>query len=543
MHFKKYVCAVLSFVLLLCTIGCNGKNADSDASSSEQSVNSNASQISESELGKYDINAVVFNGFDKVSTVADLETYTNTYKIGMAKNETESVQIALYSDKDFKNVLLDCKNEYDGISYNIYTENLVPCGEKSYPDPLTRFEEGEFAVPSGGLSVFYFDFKADETVQAGEYTFVFSALSDGQKVSNAVELIINVWDFALPQELSCRVSVGLDKNSFEPHVMYSDEVYLEYYEMLLDHGVCAYDLPYDILDSRADKYMSDPRVTGFRIPCSLDVPVDKLKQYYDKVKSNPEWFRKVYIYLVDEPIGIEGLNTLTSFCNRVRETCADIRIVCPYYQNIDITDSYDQTQYILNTVEIPCPKACMWDDEFIYSDTQSKKYPSFKSRMDEHIKNGGELWWYVCNTPGQPYLNVFIDEKGLDHRVLFWQQYRYGVKGFLYWSANFWKTTDNPWSDADTKTLNYPVYGEGFFMYPGESVGLTGPVASMRLKAIRDGAEDYELFVLAEKTLGRNYILEKLNLVSPDVTKVSVDSVGFSKIREQIGNDIENAMK
>ena len=105
--------------------------------------------------------------------------------------------------------------------------------------------------------------------------------------------------------------------------------------------------------------MSNPRVTGFRIPCSLYVPVDKLKEYYDKVKSNAEWFRKAYIYLVDEPIGIEGLNTLTSFCNRVRKTCPDIRIVCPYYLNIDITDSYDQTQYILETFEIPCPKPCI----------------------------------------------------------------------------------------------------------------------------------------------------------------------------------------
>ena len=208
-----------------------------------------------------------------------------------------------------------------------------------------------------------------------------------------------------------------------------------------------------------------------------------------------------------------------------------------------MTPDYDQTQFLLDTVDVPCPKPCMWEDEFIYSEAQLNKQLPFKTRMDEHLNSGRELWWYVCNTPGKPYMNIFVDENGLDHRVLFWQQYRYGVSGFLYWCTNYWIKTNDPWTDVDTKTLSYPVYGEGILVYPGEKVGIDGPVASLRLKCIRDGMEDYQLLSLAEQTLGREYVLKKLYSVSPKPSEVLVDSDSFLKLRAEIGNDIQAALK
>jgi hypothetical protein len=57
----------------------------------------------------------------------------------------------------------------------------------------------------------------------------------------------------------------------------------------------------------------------------------------------------------------------------------------------------------------------------------------------------------------------------------------------------FWPAGD-PWMNP----LNYRQFnGEGSLFYPGADASIEGPVASMRLKALRDGLEDYEYLVLA----------------------------------------------
>ena len=41
--------------------------------------------------------------------------------------------------------------------------------------------------------------------------------------------------------------------------------------------------------------------------------------------------------------------------------------------------------------------------------------------------------------------------------------------------------------------------GEGSLLYPGRDAGYDGVVASLRLKALRDGIEDYELLAILER--------------------------------------------
>lgn len=113
---------------------------------------------------------------------------------------------------------------------------------------------------------------------------------------------------------------------------------------------------------------------------------------------------------------------------------------------------------------------------------------------------GGEMWWYICMGPNYPYANWLIENPLIEGRVIWWQAYRHGVEGFLYWGVNIWEREHNDrpipadagprisWSvttGGDYPSLN----GDGVLLYPGES----GPLASIRLAAIRDGIEDTEL--------------------------------------------------
>ena len=163
--------------------------------------------------------------------------------------------------------------------------------------------------------------------------------------------------------------------------------------------------------------------------------------------------------------------------------------------------------------------------------------------MNALKEEGNKIWWYVCWEPGNPFCNLFVDEIGIQHRELFWQQYLYEVEGFLYWSVNSWTTTDDPWT---VTPLSRPggayVYGDGCLLYPGKNVGVDGPVASLRLDCIRDGVEDFDLLKLAEEHLGREWVTAQVKKVSESVTVHTKDNSLFVSVRNAIGEALNDKL-
>ena len=128
--------------------------------------------------------------------------------------------------------------------------------------------------------------------------------------------------------------------------------------------------------------------------------------------------------------------------------------------------------------------------------------------MEEMRRAGREIWAYVCISAQKPYANIWaIDYPGADHRVLFWQLWRYRVTGFLYWCVNYWKV--NPWEE----TMTYPGgNGDGSLLYPGD----TGPVNSIRWELTRDGIEDYDYLALLSRLVRE---AERQGLKSPAIER------------------------
>ena len=96
-----------------------------------------------------------------------------------------------------------------------------------------------------------------------------------------------------------------------------------------------------------------------------------------------------------------------------------------------------------------------------------------------------------------PYPNVFVDEPAIDHRILIWIAWKYGVDGVFTPGANGWgeenkNWPDKPWVFSDK---NHP--GAALWVYPHRN---GTPLSSIRLEVLRDGIEDYEyLYLLKEK--------------------------------------------
>ncbi len=145
---------------------------------------------------------------------------------------------------------------------------------------------------------------------------------------------------------------------------------------------------------------------------------------------------------------------------------------------------------------------------------------SAKGRKDiaRRIKAGDEVWCYTAlvqpsdswmKEHGQPKVLKesnppvwCLDYPAMNHRVLAWVMPRHQITGFTYWDTlhaaegvDVWKSADSFHAGDSDAVFN----GDGSFIYPAtrKRHGRDMPVASMRLKWLREMADDYDYLMLA----------------------------------------------
>lgn len=474
-------------------------------------------------------------GYTKNNTKAEAPASAGTsYKLYMAKNESESCVISLRSDKAVKCLTLSADS---ALKVEFLKEYPVPIRDTDWPDPIVPVS-GSFDLEANVTLNILVRFTTDEGTKSGDYATVVTLSENGCEVCK-YDIAVRVWNITYPVTPSCETAIGLTRehiakiHKVDPESEKAYELYKNYFDTMLSYKINPAYLPYDILDPRADAYMDDPRITCFQLDHTKDN--ETLKAYYAKLCTKEEWLKKSYFYPFDEPITHEHMETIKAQAARLDEVCPIHRCV-PFYKNTQYNDDLDEVQFLSQYIDIFCPKSYCWKDSNIYSAYQTANYPSFYDRMKAFKEAGNRIWWYVCWEPGDPYCNMYVDEVGINHRVLFWQQYMYGAEGFLYWAASWWLRTDDPWTDmATVKDLSLDVFGDGSLLYNGNKVGIDGAVASIRTEVIRDGIEDFELLKIASKVLGEEWVIDKIHKVTTDLTTHSKDSDLFDSVRIEIG--------
>lgn len=100
-----------------------------------------------------------------------------------------------------------------------------------------------------------------------------------------------------------------------------------------------------------------------------------------------------------------------------------------------------------------------------------------------------------------------IDGDGLKCRALSWIVWKLGVDTWNIWEMDF--KSPRAWLDPETyrPANGKPHNGAGILVYRGETMGLDEPPASIRLKGMRRGSQDYEYFgLLAQAPGGREVV-------------------------------------
>ena len=164
---------------------------------------------------------------------------------------------------------------------------------------------------------------------------------------------------------------------------------------------------------------------------------------------------------------------------------------------------------------------------------------SFDHRLDlirSHVGQGGQAWFYTCIFPQGRYLNRFIDYSPLKVRLLHWFNFRHNFTGFLHWGGNFWGP--EPFHNVQTvinsnQTLLPP--GDNALVYPNPAKNSI--LSSIRLEAMRDGIEDYELLsALARKDPEAARALAAA--VIPNINDYIRDPARFRSYRKQLLEDL-----
>lgn len=250
--------------------------------------------------------------FDKILADAPApKELKKEYTVYMMRGESEACQIVVRADVKGKKVTLT-KTSGEGLGLSLFSmERTHVINGTEYTDSAIPYDGQTIDLRIDRNVPFILDFKTETDTKAGDYAYTF-AVTDENGESETIAVTVHVWDIVYPEERTFATSVGIgrgyigfhDKRNTDPDPGYCDEEhFIKYYDILLEHNLCGHVVPYGVMDDRADKYLSDPRVTSFTAALwgADDRTDEEVLAIYNKIKSNPVWHKKAFFYLYDEP--------------------------------------------------------------------------------------------------------------------------------------------------------------------------------------------------------------------------------------------------
>jgi hypothetical protein len=365
-----------------------------------------------------------------------------------------------------------------------------------------------------------------------------------------------VWDFALPDGPTIENHFGDFGNVARYHRLdrNSDEYYLledRYIQMMADHRINP-PLPARILpkvtddgtvlfdeqtDAQITTFVERYHVTNIQIPRApfpdpIDTDREKAVRFYRSCEAyfrQKGWVHRAYLYMLDEPNDGEAYE-------RVRQLGALVHEAAPRIRRLVVEQPYTQNPTwgtLDDAIDIWCPLFGFIDE------------PS----INRVIAQGDDVWSYSALVQTAPpyhpdYEKVRNDEPPfwqidfpvMSYRIAPWLNRRYGITGLLYWSTVYWFSPDrNPWDDPGFRVR---WNGDGALFYPGDDAGIEGPIASIRLKNLRDGMEDYEYFAILEERGGKEIVDEVVRAAVPTWGTWEQDPYRLLELRSRLADEI-----
>ena len=399
-----------------------------------------------------------------------------------------------------------------------------------WPDALVPVEAPvtDAALPA----VLYVEVCAPEKQAPGTYRGELR-VSTGGAASTPVPFTVEVQPFVLPATASLPTSFGVSLYSIaRGHGLDAEspearELLRAYARTLLEHRVSAHGMSMAappvrfengkaVVDWRAYDAEVGPFLDGSLLPSgarftsaevrdSRQARTDAEKTAYYRAFAEhfkaKGWPAQLFFYAKDEPKP-EDVPLVQAQSKRVR-AAGGIPVLVTTPLDDALRGSADILTPTLNCFyPRPGPQTC--------------RSVVGASTLRSRLPKGAKVWWYQsCNshgcTGGPPedaavdaaysgWASYMVDHPAPLNRAMGVLAFSSGVDGELYFDTVFaYNTKKDVWRDV----FEFGGNGDGTLFYPGTParLGTSGhqPVASLRLKHVRDGLEDYEyLRLLAE---------------------------------------------
>lgn len=371
-----------------------------------------------------------------------------------------------------------------------YADALIPFVNPDTGKDIKRAEIDAvpFNLAAGNNQPIWVDILVPRDAAPGEYQGRFTVESDRGKTTG--NILLTVWDFELPVKPSINslFDVWQDRGENVAQELLSHKVMPgkrikpgQQVELINEWGLNSVRLPFwSGANNDVCRMRPAPRVEEIKRSSA---------PYYPGLLK--------YIYSADE---IDTCPSLLEIENSLKQWSKNIHQV-------------DRVKHLVVTK--PRPRLYDYIDIWV---VQPQHYAETTSEVNEVIQRGDEVWFYTGHQARySPQWQ--IDTPPINFRIpQGWIAQSLGLTGVLYWRADNW--TDNPWQEVPVYTQGknnereFP--GDGMLIYPGEEVGLTGVVPSMRLKWIREGVEDYEYTEILKKLGYQDWAMTIVSQVGKD---------------------------
>lgn len=405
-----------------------------------------------------------------------------------------------------------------------------PLGAGVYPDPLIPFNDPSTGLPITGATIeavpfavspsmnqpIWVDVFVPRNAVPGQYTGSYTVTSSQGSFTGQISL--TVWHFALPLKPSLQSSfaystaTGLSaeaellKHRVTPlAVAAADEPNLiSNYGLATtnlgfwsgaDVGNCTMSAAPSVSQLQARAAQNQPGLTLFNFTA------DEIGSCTNLYTSIQQWALNLHQAGINNLVTMAPVTQLLTDGSGTGRSAVDIWVMLPIM--------YNSAPAMVTTVLQKGDTA--WSANTLVQDAYSPKWEIDFDPVNFRIQPG------------------FINQS-------------LGLSGVLYWRVDDWSIYgSNPWTNVNNvgtfSSNNYP--GEGVLVYPGTQVGLSGPVASMRLKWLRDGADDFDYITLLKQQGWGDWALQLSRSIAPDWTNWTRDHNLIESVRSQLGAKLD----
>jgi hypothetical protein len=455
-------------------------------------------------------------------------------RIGAARNEFEAFQVVVTGPaKRVSARASDLSGPGTIGGVRLYREDLIDAKHPSaldgatgrWPDALVPDVDevvGEkrnafpFDVAAGESRAIWVEVHVPAGARPGTYQGTVTVSSDGGEATVPVSLA--VWDFELPSTASLKSSFGLSYGGLRAgHRTDGDAesaLRARYGQLGLDHRISITTLADDgrdrdlgnldrfygpLLDGKAPTTLEGARLTSMKFVGGATSAADHAT--WARHFREKGWFDQLFDYTCDEP-------PITCRWDEIPQRARAAKQGDPDFRTLVTTEIRDADAHgATSSIDVIVPVVNAMDDKPGNSPDTGDQRPSY----DAFLARGAtkELWMYQscmshgCGgtvNMGSPndsdryftgWPTYMIDASAVRNRAMEWISFLERATGELYW-----ETTMAYSHDAWSNQWDFSGNGDGTLFYPGTPSRIGGktdvPVASLRLKMIREGMEDYE---------------------------------------------------